>query len=105
MRGSMRFLGVLRGSGSMACLGRPMGRADYEIEGFLTRPGEIVGSGEIRMAPEDLNLVFGRADLQLTINDGRILGVRFSAKRLDPGSDAAHADIGGDLPPASQWRR
>ena len=52
---SMRYLGVMRGSGSMACLGQPMGRADYEIEGFQTAPGEIVASGEIWMAAEDLN--------------------------------------------------
>ncbi len=105
MRGSIRYLGVMRGSGSMACHGEPMGRADYEIEGFQTKPGEVVGSGEIRMAPEDLDRAFGRTDLQLTTDDGRVLAVRFSGKRLDPTSAAAHADISGDLPPVSHWRR
>jgi hypothetical protein len=105
MKGSMRYLGVMRGSGSMACLGQPMGRADYEFDGFQTRPGEIVASGEIRMAPEELSQAFGRVNLQLTTDDGRILDVRFSGKRLDPSSGAAHADVGGDLPSASQWRR
>ena len=105
MKGSMRYLGVIRGSGSMACLGQPMGRVEYEIEGFQTRPGEIIGSGELRMAPEDLNKAFGRLSLELTTDDGRILAVRFSGKWLDPLSTAAHADIAGNLPPASQWRR
>ena len=45
VKGSMRYLGVMRGSGSLACLGQPRGRADYEIDGFQTPPGEIVRLG------------------------------------------------------------
>ena len=101
----MRYLGVMRGSGSLACDGAPLGRVEYEIDGFLTRPGEIVGSGEIRMAPSDLDNAFGRRNLQLTTDQGRVLDVRFSGKRNDAGSAAAHADIGGDLPPVDEWRR
>jgi len=105
MKAGMHYLGVLRGSGSLACGEEPIGRADYDIDGFLTQPGEVVGSGEIRMAPGDLDRAFGRTNLQLTTDDGRILNVRFSGKRLDPGSEAAHADIGGALPPAAEWHR
>ena len=106
MKTAMRYLGVMRGCGSLACGdGGSLGRVEYEIEGFLTRTGEIVGSAEIRMAPGDLDNAFGRRDLQLTTEQGRVLDVRFSGKRGDAGSAAAHADIGGDLPPASQWRR
>jgi hypothetical protein len=101
----MRYLGVMRGSGTLACAGEPLGRADFEIDGFQTKPGEIVGSGEIRMGQGDLERAFGRTDLQLTTDDGRVLEVRFSGKRLDASASAAHADIGGDLPAASQWRR
>ena len=101
----MRYLGVMRGKGSLACKGEPLGSVEYEIEGFLTRPGEIVGSGELRMAPPDLNNAFGRRDLQLTTDQGRVLEVRFSGKRSDAASAAAHADIGGDLPPVDEWRR
>src|SRR5258708_33077038 len=82
-----------------------MGRADYDIDGFLPRPGEVVGSGEIRMSPEALNNAFGRQALRLTTDDGRVLEVRFSGKRLDPASDAAHADITGQLPGPSECRR
>ena len=105
MKTAMRYLGVMRGSGSLASEGEPLGRVEYDIDGFLTRPGEIVGSGEIRMAPADLDNAFGRRNLQLTTDQGRVLDVRFSGKRHDAGSAAAHADIGGDLPPASQWQR
>jgi hypothetical protein len=31
--------------------------------------------------------------------------VRFSGKRLNPASEAAHADISGELPTTKQWRR
>jgi hypothetical protein len=106
MRGTlMQYLGVLRGSGVLAGGDEEMGRADYDIDGFLTRPGEVVGSGEIRMSPAALNNAFGRQDLRLTTDDGRVLGVRFSGKRTDPASDAAHADITGQLPAAAEWRR
>jgi hypothetical protein len=102
---TMRYLGVLRGSGSLACEGQLLGPVEFEIEGFLTRPGEIVGSGEIRMAPADLDNAFGRRNLRLTTDQGRVLDVRFSGKRNDATKAAAHADIGGDLPPADEWRR
>ena len=72
---------------------------------FTIQPGEVVGSGEIRMTPEDLTKAFGRPNLQLTIEQGRVLNVRFSGKRLDASSAAAHVDVTGDLPPVSQWRR
>ena len=105
LRGSMQYLGVLRGSGMLACAGESMGRAEYDIDGFLTRPGEVVGSGEIRMEPADLERAFGRTGLQLTTDEGRIFDVRFSGKRLDPSEGAAHADITAGLPPAKEWRR
>ena len=82
-----------------------MGRAEYEIEGFQTRVGEVVGSGEIRMAAAQLDQAFGRKDLRLTTDEGRVLEVRFSGRRNDSATTAAHADIGGDLPTADQWRR
>lgn len=95
----------MRGSGQLACGDEPIGQVDYDIDGFLTRPGEVVGSGEIRMPAEQLDRAFGRTGLVLTTDDGRVLSVRFSGKRHDAGSGAAHADIAGDLPEAKDWRR
>ena len=104
-RGSIQFLGRLTGAGALACEGEAMGRATFEIDGFRTRTGEIVGSGEIRMTPAELDRAFGRTNLTLTTDDGRVLAVRFSGKRHNASENAAHTDITGDLPAAKHWRR
>jgi hypothetical protein len=105
MKNIVRYLGVMRGSGSLACNKEPLGCADYEIEGFLTKSGEVLGSGEIRMAPGDLDHAFGRRNLRLTTEQGQVLEIRFSGKRNDARKAEAHADIRGDLPAPSEWRR
>ena len=105
VRGSMRYLGVLRGSGTLAGGDETIGPAEFDIDGFSTLPGDVAGSGEIRMAPADLDRAFGRSDLKLTTDDGLVLALRFSGKRLDPSEGAAHADIQSGLPPAAKWRR
>ena len=103
--GSMRHLGVLRGSGTLRCGGVVLGSADYEIDGFCTRPGEIVGSGEIRMERAELANAIGRRDLELTTEDGKVLTLRFSGGRIDPKLSAAHADVLSGLPAEEEWRR
>jgi hypothetical protein len=103
--GKMRHLGALRGSGTLSCGGVVLGTARYEIDGFSNRPGEVMGSGEICMAPAELANAAGRRDLELTTEDGRVLAIRFSGSRLDPSSGAAHADIIGGLPAEDEWRR
>lgn len=105
LRANMRHLGVLRGSGTLRCGDVVLGSADYEIDGFCTKPGEVVGSGEISMAPAELANAVGRRDLELTTEDGRVLTVRFSGSRFDPRMGAAHADILGGLPAENEWRR
>jgi hypothetical protein len=101
----MRYLGALRGAGMIVGESGPLGRADYDLDGYLMRPGEVVASGEIRMKPEELNEAFGRGGLSLQTDDGRTLGLRFSGKRLNPASIAAHADVRGGLPDAGDWLR
>ena len=101
----MRHLGVLRGSGTLSCGGIVLGAVDYEIDGFCTKPGEVVGSGEICMAPAELANAVGRRDLELTTEDGRVLAVRFSGGRHDPRMGAAHADILAGLPVEDDWHR
>lgn len=100
----MRYLGGLSGTGSLQCNGETLAEADYDIDGFLTRPGHVTGSGEIRTSPEVLREVFGRADLELLTEDGRVLSLRFSDKQLEDPSDAAHVDVSGELPQPSEWR-
>jgi hypothetical protein len=58
----------------------------------------VTGSGEIRLAAAALESVFGRDDVQLLTDDGRLLDLRFSEKELLAASDVAHVDVTGDLP-------
>jgi hypothetical protein len=100
----MHYLGGLRGAGILTCGDQTVAGVDYEFDGFLTEPGQVTGCGEIRMPPEVLRQVFGRKNIQLLTDDGRHLSLRFSEKRLDPTSDAAHVDVAGELPLVSEWR-
>lgn len=99
----MHYLGGLRGAGILTCGDKTVGHADYDFDGFLTKPGQVTGCGEIRMSPEALTEIFGRKDLRLLTDDGRLLCLRFSEKRLRSESGAAHVDVVGGLPPASEW--
>lgn len=100
----MHYLGGLRGAGILTYGDQTVARVDYEFDGFLTKPGQVTGCGEVRMPPEVLRQVFGRKDVQLLTDEGRHLSLRFSEKRLHPTSDAAHVDVAGELPPVSEWR-
>jgi hypothetical protein len=101
----MQYLGVLRGVGTLVCDDKPMGSTHYDLDGFQVRPGSIVASGELRMSAETLSDVFGRRELFLQTEKGRLLSIRFSGRHLPSDSEAAHVDVGGDLPPPAQWKR
>lgn len=101
----MQYLGGIHGAGALKCKNDTLARADYDFDGFVRNPGEVTGSGEIRMAPDTLRQVFGRKDLHLLTDDGRLLSIRFSEMQLPVASDSAHVDVAGDLPPQSGWRR
>jgi hypothetical protein len=100
----MHYLGQLHGAGVLTCKGETVARAEYDFDGFLSKPGHVTGSGDIRMPPDKLKEVFGRADVQLLTDDGRLLSLRFSERRLGSMSDAAHVEVNGQLPAASEWR-
>jgi hypothetical protein len=100
----MQYLGGLRGAGNLTCGRETVARVAYDFDGYLTRPGQVTSCGEIRMPPEVLKELFGRTDLQLNTDDGRALSILFSEKRLPPSSDAAHVNVAGELPLASEWR-
>jgi hypothetical protein len=101
----MQYLGNLRGTGTMSCGEEPMGAVSFEFDGYLTRPGQVVASGEIRMEADALNNAFGRRDLRLHTDAGQILHLRFSGKRVNSSSQLAHVDITEGLPPPKKWRR
>ena len=85
----MRYLGRLHGRGVLTYGDMEVARADYDFDGFLAKPGHVTSAGEIRTSPETLKRVFGRNGVQLQTDDGRILGLRFTEKRLSVGNDAA----------------
>lgn len=101
----MKYLGALRGSGTLATPEETLGAATFEIDGYLLKPGEVAASGELGMAPEDLQRAFGLRNLKLRTDDGRELTVRFTARKLATTSTSAHADFGGDLPAPKAWGR
>jgi len=103
-RASMRYLGGLRGAGTLRLGEETLARADYDLDGYLVPPGGVAGSGEIRTTPEVLRRVFGRKDLELVTEDGRRLSFRFSEKKLGADGDAAHVDVTAGLPSAKEWR-
>ena len=100
----MQYLGGLRGAGNLICGHETLGRVAYDLDGYLMKPGQVTGCGEIRMPPEALKALFGRTDLQLITDDGRSLSIQFSEKRLPASSEAAHVNVAGELPLASEWR-
>lgn len=100
----MQYLGGIHGAGALQAGDKTLARADFDFDGYLMKPGQVTSCGEIRMAPEALREVFGRKDLRLLTDDGRLLSIQFSEKRLRAASNAAHVNVAGDLPIASEWR-
>ena len=95
----MRYIGVIRGAGTLASTdGQSLCSAEYDIDGFVTNGGEVLGSGELRMQPALLSAAFGRRDLCLKTDDGQTLALRFSGGQLPPHCAAAHVDITSGFP-------
>ena len=103
-RAAMRYLGALRGAGTLRCGGEAVAPAEYDLDGYAVPPRGVAASGELRLAPEVLRRVFGRRDLQIVTEDGRSFGFRFSEKKLTAGDAAAHVDLTDGLPDAQEWR-
>ncbi len=101
----MRHLGTLRGSGMIECEAGAVGRADYEFDGYTMKPGEVAGSGEVRMKPPLLANAHSLKGLCLRTDDGQLLSIRFSARWLKDSVDVAHADVYAGLPSEKNWRR
>lgn len=101
----MLYLGGLCGAGDLIGEEGMIARADYDFDGFLTKPGLVIGCGEIRMSRDAMKDAFGRKNLQLRTDDGRLLQLRFSEKQLPAVSETAHVDVAGELPAEHEWRR
>ncbi|PTW59301.1 hypothetical protein C8N35_10714 [Breoghania corrubedonensis] len=99
----MQYLGRIHGAGVLKYAGKTFSHIDYDFDGFLRKPVEVIGSGEIRMSADTLRQLFGREDLHLLTDDGRLLSVRFSERHLPEASGGAHVDVAGGLPSPSEW--
>jgi hypothetical protein len=101
----MLYLGGLSGAGILKCNGEEIVRATYDFEGYMRPPFGVTCSGEIGMPAAILKDLFGRRDVQLLTDDGRLLDLRFSEKKLGQASETAHVDVTGQLPTdPKNWR-
>jgi hypothetical protein len=101
----MHYLGGISGSGVIKCDGEGVARATYDFDGFFHKTTGVTGSGEIRLSAAVLKNLFGRKNVQLFTDDGRLLDLKFSERTLPSASEAAHVDVTGDLPNPRSWRR
>jgi hypothetical protein len=88
----MRYIGGISGTGVLKCGGEEIARVSYELDGFQIEPIGVTRSGELRISSDALKDVFGRNDVQLITDDGRVFDLRFSDKELRPDCDATHVD-------------
>jgi len=99
----MLYLGSLSGNGVVMADGKEVGRAAYDFDGFLQPKTGIMSSGEIRLDASLLQDVFGRNDIQLRTDDGRLFALRFSEKKLLATAQSAHVEVTGELPVQQDW--
>ncbi len=101
----VRYLGRIAGAGSVRIGGETVARAAYDFDGFAAPRGGVICSGEIALAPSDLEAVFGGPGVQLLTDDGQLLDLKFTEMELRPATHAAHVDVSGDLPRSpAEWR-
>jgi len=89
----MRYLGGSSGCGLIKCNGEEIARASYDFDNYFKKPDGVMTSGEIRLSPAILETVFGCKDVHLLTDDGRLLDLRFSEKKLVSDSDVAHVEV------------
>ena len=90
----MRYLGGLRGTGILKCgSDTASASAAYDIDGFLRGNNQVAACGEIHPSPGALRNVFGRRDLQLLTDDGRVLRLSFCGPRPRGRHDALRAKL------------
>ncbi|MET0529840.1 MAG: hypothetical protein ABW003_16160 [Microvirga sp.] len=101
----MRYLGGISGHGELTCDGESIARASYDFDGYFETGVGVTSCGEIRLPADVLRNVFGRNRVQLLTDDGRLLNLRFSDKKLVPAINFASVDVTGQLPRTPEdWR-
>lgn len=101
----MRFLGKLRGSGTLAGAEGAICPADYDLDGYLIRPGAVVASGELHVVLGALKATLDRRALHLLTAEGQVLPLRFTGKPSEQLGEIVHVDISEGLPAEHEWGR
>jgi len=89
----MRYLGGTTGSGILKCAGTDVIRATYDFDSFAHKSGDVMRSGEIRLPSAALERIFGRSDVDLLTDEGQLLHLKFSERKLPPAATVAHVDV------------
>jgi hypothetical protein len=100
----LRYLGGLSGHGAIVLDGQEITPASFEFDGYFRAAAGVTGSGEIRLPAGVLKDLFGRKDLQLLTDQGRLLDLSFSDVKHPPAGDVAHVDVTGKMAPGD-WRQ
>jgi len=94
----MQYLGTLAGEGFVLHNGLELTRVQFEFDGYSTSHAGVICNGEIRMPAMMLKTTFALRTMQLRTDEGRMLELRFSDKKIGPGQEAAHVDVRGEIP-------
>jgi hypothetical protein len=89
----MRYLGGSSGSGVLKRNGEQIARASYDFESYSKKPSGVASSGEIRLSATLLDTIFGCDGLQLLTDDGRLLDLKFSDRKLPFDRGVAHVEV------------
>lgn len=88
----MRYLGKIHGRGALMCGGSRIAAATYDFDRFDRGHAGIVISGEIELAPKALKGFFGRSDVRLRTDGGKVFRLSFDAKEMTDGSGIAYVE-------------
>jgi hypothetical protein len=100
----LRYLGGISGQGAILHDGKEITPASFDFDGYFRAAAGVTGSGEIRLPAGVLKDLFGRKDLQLLTDQGRLLDLSFSDLKQAPSGDVAHVDVTGTMAPGD-WRQ
>jgi hypothetical protein len=94
----MQYLGTLAGEGFVLHNGLELTRAQFKFDGYSTSHAGVTCNGEIRMPAMMLKTIFPQRTMQLRTDEGRLLELRLSEKKIGPDQEAAHVDVRGEIP-------
>jgi hypothetical protein len=94
---ALRYLGGLSGRGDVIHNGRKLAQATFDLDGYDRAAAGVSGCGEIRLRAEALKSLFGRRDLQLVTEQGKVFDFIFSNTTLPAESCVAPIDLIGKL--------